>query len=180
MKEEIQSGHVDMRCVVNVWIADIKVDRRETVSCQVTTEACLGSKELNPEGVESEVEHREIPTEEVAMKSAGKKKKQHRGRYLAARRRGERKELTRGDCGSRRKVSRREAVAWLTRNFFRKIRTQGNCGPRKELAAADRRMTKSTKWHGARDSTRTMWYKNPGKDGHSGRDVRIARNATMA
>jgi hypothetical protein len=78
-------------------------------------------------------------------------KKRLRDRLLAAGRRGEPKELTRGDCGSRRKlaaacrnVSRRAVVARRKRNFFMKNRTQGNCGPRKKLVAARRRMTHST------------------------------------
>jgi hypothetical protein len=37
------------------------------------------------------------------------------------------------------------AVARRKRKVLRKIRTEGNCGPRKELAAADRRITHSTK-----------------------------------
>jgi hypothetical protein len=44
-----------------------------------------------------------------------------------------------------RKVSRRAAVARRKRNVFRKIRTQRNCALWKELAAAGRRMTHSTK-----------------------------------
>jgi hypothetical protein len=32
----------------------------------------------------------------------------------------------------------------------------------------------------ARDTTRTVWYKKPGMDGRSGRDVGRARNAEMA
>jgi hypothetical protein len=35
------------------------------------TEACLDSKKPNPEDIESEVEHREILTEEAAVKSSG-------------------------------------------------------------------------------------------------------------
>jgi hypothetical protein len=67
--------------------------------------------------METEVEHREVPTEGAAVKSSGARKKRHRDRHLAAGRRGEPKELTRGDCGSQRKlaapcrkVSRRAAV----------------------------------------------------------------------
>jgi hypothetical protein len=52
-----------MRFIVNTLIADMKDDRRKTVSCQVTTEACWDSEELNPEDMESEVKHREVPTE---------------------------------------------------------------------------------------------------------------------
>jgi hypothetical protein len=44
-----------------------------------------------------------------------------------------------------RKVSRRAAVLLRKANVFRKIRTKGNCGPQKELAAADRKMTRCAK-----------------------------------
>jgi hypothetical protein len=99
--------------------------------------------------MESDVEHLEVSTEEAAVKSSGIMKKRQMGRHLAAGRRGEPKELTRGDCGSRRKlaadcrkVSRRATVARHKGNVFRKIRTQGNCGLRKEFAAAGRKMTR--------------------------------------
>jgi hypothetical protein len=69
-------------------------DRKEIMSCQVTMAACLDSKELSPEDMESEVEHREVPTEEATAKSSGTMKKRHRGRHLAAGRHGEPKELT--------------------------------------------------------------------------------------
>jgi hypothetical protein len=95
MREEIKPDQAEIRFVVNAWIADMKDRRRETMSCQVTTEACLYSKELNPEDIESQVEHREVPTEEIAVKSSGTMKKRHRGQHLVARRHGEPKELTR-------------------------------------------------------------------------------------
>jgi hypothetical protein len=41
-------------------------------------EACLDSKELNPEYMKSKVEHREVPTEEAAVKSSGTMGKRHR------------------------------------------------------------------------------------------------------
>jgi hypothetical protein len=126
MREEIKSGQAEMRSIVNAWIADMKKDRKETMSCQVTTEACLDSKELNPEYMKSEVEHREVPTIEAAVKSSEAMKKRHRGRHLAAGRLGEPKELARGDRGSGRKlaaacrkVSRRARVAWRKRNIVR-------------------------------------------------------------
>jgi hypothetical protein len=103
----------------------MKDDRRETVSCQVTTGACLASKELNPEDMESEVEHVELPTEEASVKCSGTVKKRHRGRHLAAGLHGVPKELTRGICGSRKlsascsKVSRRARAAWRKRNIVR-------------------------------------------------------------
>jgi hypothetical protein len=71
MREEIKSGQAEMRCIINAWIADMKDDQKETMSCQVTTEACLDTRELNPEDMESEVEHREVPTEEATVKSSG-------------------------------------------------------------------------------------------------------------
>jgi hypothetical protein len=55
----------------------------------------------NPEEMESEGKHWEVPMEEVAVKRSGKMKK----RYLAAGRRGEPKELTQGDCGSWKKLA---------------------------------------------------------------------------
>jgi hypothetical protein len=107
LREEIKSGQAEMRSTANAfqekmdtWIANMRDDRKETMSCQLTTEACLESKEPNPEDMESEVEHREVPTEEAAVKSSGTMKKRHRGRHLAAGRSGEPKELTRRNCGS--------------------------------------------------------------------------------
>jgi hypothetical protein len=49
------------------WIANIRDDRKETMSCQVTKKACLESKKPNPEGMEFEMEHREVPMEEAAV-----------------------------------------------------------------------------------------------------------------
>jgi hypothetical protein len=60
-----------MRSIINAWIANTRDDRKETMSCQVTMEACLDSKELNQEDKESEVEHWEVPTKEAAVKSSG-------------------------------------------------------------------------------------------------------------
>jgi hypothetical protein len=48
MREEIKSGQAEIRSIVNAGIANMREDRRETMSCQVTMEACLDSKELNP------------------------------------------------------------------------------------------------------------------------------------
>jgi hypothetical protein len=96
---------MEMRSLVNTWRANMRDDQRETVSCQVTMQAYLDSKELNLEDIKSKVEHREVPTEEAAVKSLGIMKKQHRGQYLATGRREEPKELTRGDCGSWRKLA---------------------------------------------------------------------------
>jgi hypothetical protein len=77
--------------------------------------------------MQSAVEHREAPEEDAIAKPVEGWKKRHKGRNQAAERRGEPKELTRGNCGSRRKlvaacrqVSRHATVAWLKKNVFRK------------------------------------------------------------
>jgi hypothetical protein len=98
-----QSGQVEMRSVINAWIADVKVYRKETMSCQATMAACLDSKELNPEDMGCEVEHLEVSTEEAVVKSSGTMKKRKRGRHQRAGRRGEPKEQTRVDSGSLRR-----------------------------------------------------------------------------
>jgi hypothetical protein len=110
-------------------------DWKDTMSCQVTTEARLDSKELNSEDMESGVELRQILTEEDAVKTCGTIKKRHRGRKQAAGRREEPKELTRGDCGLRRKlaaacrkVSCSATVAWRKGNFFRELWTAKGMG----------------------------------------------------
>jgi hypothetical protein len=93
MREEIKSGQAEIRSVVNAWIADMK-NWKETMSCQVTAEACLNSQETNKEDMEPKVEHREVPTEETAVESSGTMKKRYRGRHLVAGWRGEPKELS--------------------------------------------------------------------------------------
>jgi hypothetical protein len=69
---------------MDALIENTRDDRKETMSCQLTMKACLDSKEPNPEDMESEVERREVPTEEAAVKSSGTMKKRHRDRHLAA------------------------------------------------------------------------------------------------
>jgi hypothetical protein len=83
MREEVKSGQAEMRSILNAWIAGMKKDQKETMSCQVTMVVCLDSKELNPEDMKFEVEHREVPMEEATVKSLGTMKKRHRGRHLA-------------------------------------------------------------------------------------------------
>jgi hypothetical protein len=78
---------------------------KETVVCQVTTEA--SPMETNPEAVasreceeqyprelESGAEHQEVLKEEAAVRSSRAMKKRHRGRRIAAGRRDKPKELT--------------------------------------------------------------------------------------
>jgi hypothetical protein len=121
-----------------VAIYSLRNYRKETIACQGKTEARL----------DSESEHREVPNEDAVVKPVRGRKKRHRGRKQAEGRRGEPEELTRGDCGFRkklaaacRKVSRHATVAWRKRNIFRISWTQAICGPRQELAAG-RNMTR--------------------------------------
>jgi hypothetical protein len=81
-----------------------------------------------PEEMESKLEHWEVPKEDAIGKPVKGQKRQHRGQKQAAGQCGEPKELTRGDCGSGRRlaatcwrVSCCAAVAWCKRNVFRKI-----------------------------------------------------------
>lgn len=163
--------------------ANLNACQKETVACQemteaipVTMEACQDIMEPSPEEMESGMERREVPTEMAAVNSLGAMKKQHRGRRVTAGQRGEPKELSRGDCGSQRKlaaacrkVSRHAAVAWRKRNLSRNIRTQRNHGPRKELAAAVGKTTRCA---------RVAQLKVPRPQGHSneGQSVAQGRN----
>jgi hypothetical protein len=61
--------------------------------------SCLGKMEAtdlkaNPEEMQSEVEHREVPKEEAAVKFSGAWKKRHRDRYLTEKPRGQLEEQT--------------------------------------------------------------------------------------
>jgi hypothetical protein len=69
---------------MDAWIANMRDDQKETMSCQVKTEVCLDSKEPNLEDMKSEVKHQKVPTEEAVVKSLGTMKKQHRAQHLAA------------------------------------------------------------------------------------------------
>jgi hypothetical protein len=69
--EEIKSAQAEMRSIVNVWLADMKDGRKETMSCELMTEACLDNKELNLEDMKPKVEYQETSTEEAAVKYSG-------------------------------------------------------------------------------------------------------------
>jgi hypothetical protein len=78
--------------------------------------------------MQSAEEHQDIPCENVVVRQVKGLRKQSRGRKSTAGLREEPKELTRGNCGSQRKltaackkVSRRATVARRKRNFLRKI-----------------------------------------------------------
>jgi hypothetical protein len=119
---------------MDAWAVDINEGRKEKTASQEATVANPEKMGQNPEIMQCAGEHGEVPKEELLMKSSRTMKKRHRGRHLAAGRRREPKELTRGGFGSRkmlaatcRKMACRGAVvAGHKRSVFRKIGTQGN------------------------------------------------------
>jgi hypothetical protein len=109
---------------------------QETTVCHEATEADIEKIDYNPRMMQSVVECQEVPKEDAIAKSVERRKKRHRGQKQAAGRRGEPKELTRGDCRSWkklaaacRKVSHHATVAWCKRNLLRKSWTHGNWPP---------------------------------------------------
>jgi hypothetical protein len=97
-------------------------------------------------------EHQHNRKGEAAIMLVGEPRKRCRVCNLAAELRQKRKERTRGNRGSRRKlaavcrkVSRCATVAWRKRKLVRMIRIQENCEPRKEWAVAHREMTHRAK-----------------------------------
>jgi hypothetical protein len=117
MKQEIRAGQEHLMTTINAY-------HERNMAVLGKTEA--KDLKVNPEEIEPDSEHREVPQEVAAVKSSGTMKKRHRDRHLAAGRCGKPKELTRGDCGSRRKlaaacrkVSRRARASWHSRNTAR-------------------------------------------------------------
>jgi hypothetical protein len=125
--------------------------RQETMACREMKERL---EEEEPTSVETkpEVAHqREVPVEDAVVKPVNGRKKRHRGKKQAAGRCDEPEELTRGICGSRRKlaaacrkVSRRATVARRRRNAFKKERIKDGC--QRRLAAARRGTSHRRKW----------------------------------
>jgi hypothetical protein len=61
--------------------------------------------EQNPEMMQSAEEHQDVPSEDIAVMPVKGLKKWRRGRKSTAGRRGEPKELNRGNCRSRKKLA---------------------------------------------------------------------------
>jgi hypothetical protein len=136
--QEMMEAHLECKEPTS---ADIKACQEMTV-CHELTETDTEKIQPNPRIMQSVAEHQEVLKEDAVMKTVEGWKQQHRGQKLAAGRRGGPKELTRGDCGSQRKlaaacrkVSRHATVAWRKRRIFRKILKRGNCGLCQEMAA---------------------------------------------
>jgi hypothetical protein len=114
---------------MEAWVENMRTCRKETTAFQKATEA-------NPEEIQSEAVHREVPKEEAAEKSSGVLKKRHRGRHLAAGRRSQPEGKTRGNCGSRKEfaaarrgMTRRAGVA-RRKGRGRQRQNKDNVAPR--------------------------------------------------
>jgi hypothetical protein len=106
------------------------------MACLGKTEADTEKTEPDPGMMQSTEEDQEIPKGEAAAMLVGEPRKRCRVRNMAVERRQKRKERTRGNRGSRRKlaaacrkVSRPAKVAWRKRKLVRRSGTQENCGP---------------------------------------------------
>jgi hypothetical protein len=104
-QEERKAEMKAKREKVDAWLADMTGCRKERMTSQETTEARLECKEPTSEETESAAERRELPKEHAAVKPVGGLRKRHRGRHLAAGRRGQSEERTRGNCVSRKKLA---------------------------------------------------------------------------
>jgi hypothetical protein len=138
----VRAFHEKMDTCVASW----RDDREETMPCEETMEPCLECEEPisvdmkacqgmtawhevtetdtekiepDPGMMQSVVEHQVAPKDDAIVKLVKGWKKRHRGRKPAAGRRGEPKEMSRGDCGAGRKlaatcrkVSSCATVAW--------------------------------------------------------------------
>jgi hypothetical protein len=81
-QEEIKSTVNTFQEKMEAWIAEMKDERKETVACQVTTEARLECKEPASEGIKSEVEHEEVPKEGAAVETSRASNKRHRDQHM--------------------------------------------------------------------------------------------------
>jgi hypothetical protein len=204
-REEIKSGQAEMKSIVNAFqekmdasIANRKEDRKETMSCQVTTtcheatDTDLENIEPDPGTMQSVEEHQEIPKEAAAVMPVGGLGKRRRDRNLAAGRRQKPKGRFQASRESRRrltvagrKMSRHSRVAWRKRKLFKKIGTQGNCGPRMRLTVSRRKTTRraTVAWCSEnvarKDWTRNHANEEPRNDKRTRRNCGNALNATM-
>jgi hypothetical protein len=130
----------EMRSTLDEWLMGLKDGRNVTTACNEATET-----ETDPGMMQSIEEYEEIPKGEAALMPVGEPRKLRRVCNLAAKRSRMGYERTRENCESRRKVSRREKLAWRERNLLRNIRTLETCGRQKEFAAARIRTTPCAK-----------------------------------
>jgi hypothetical protein len=141
IRQEMNANTKAIKEKTDALVANIKNVRKETTACHSEMEAT--KTDPDPGMMQSAEEHQDIPKKDAAVIPVKGRKKRRRARKPAAGRREEPNELTRGDCGSGKKlaaackkITRRATVAWRKKNVFRKIVSQENCGPRSTLTAA--------------------------------------------
>jgi hypothetical protein len=84
-------------------MAMLEAQQRRMIACLGQTDA--NTEKMDPGMMQSAEEHQDVPNEDVAVMPVGEPRKRRRGRKLIAERRGEPKELNRGNHGSRRKLA---------------------------------------------------------------------------
>jgi hypothetical protein len=143
MKEEIREANQDLLTEMK---EDLLTKMKEVRKADIEDFLATKKSEQDTEMMQSAEEHQDIPTENVAVMPVVKTRKWRRVRKSNAGRRGEPKELNRGNHGSQkklaaacRKVSRYATVAWRKRKLFRKSETRRYLGLRKGVTVANRR-----------------------------------------
>jgi hypothetical protein len=131
-------------------VKGLKNDEKKRMMATWNTHTETKKIKTDPGMMQSAEEHQYTISEDVAVMPVKGLKKRSRGRKWTAGRRGEPKELTRGNGGSRkklaaacRKVSRHAAVVWKKRKLFRISETCTYFGLRKGVTVADRRTSRN-------------------------------------
>jgi hypothetical protein len=140
MQEEMNAGREERKAEMKAHREEIKAMHEEKMAKldahHERMVACLGKTgsmdfEANPEEMQSETVHQKTPKKEAAAKSSGALKKRHRFRHIAAGRRGQPEERTRGHFGSRKKLATTgrkmtclSGVAWRKVHIVRKDETR--------------------------------------------------------
>jgi hypothetical protein len=154
------------------------------LQCEVFDGFHIFTNSQNRRMMPSVEEHKDIPTEDVAVMSVGEPRKRRRVRKLAAERRQKIKDRTRENHESKRKspaacrmVSRHAAVAWSKGNIFRRLQTRENCGSQRKFATTRRGMTHRAEVARRREQGHKRYDQEGGRPGL---DVGKARNAARA
>jgi hypothetical protein len=123
MREDIKSGQGEIRSTLDKWLMVLKDGRKETTAYKEVTET-----KLDPGLMQSIEAHQDIHKGEVAVMPVEESMKRRRVCNLAAERPQKRKERTRRNRGSRRKlaaayrkVPRRAKVEWRKRKLVKRI-----------------------------------------------------------
>jgi hypothetical protein len=98
---------VEQQEVPNEYAAihSLRACQKDAIACQEMMEACVACGQPTSMDMESEAKHWEVSKEHATVDNGKALSKWHRDRHLVAGRSGKPKELTREDCGSRRKLA---------------------------------------------------------------------------